>query len=51
MLSKAQGKLDQLEAQRKLVQKDDGYQIKLLDIEYGLLCARLYCLHSLHCYF
>ena len=37
LIDKAQGKLEQLEAQRKLVHKYDDYQSKLLDIEYGLL--------------
>ena len=34
---KAQKKLNQLEAQRKLVHKDDDYQFNLLGIEYELL--------------
>jgi hypothetical protein len=37
LIGKAQGKIDQLEAQRKLVHTDDDYQIKLLDIEYELI--------------
>jgi len=37
LIDKAQGKIEQLEAQRKLVLKDDDYQFRLLDIEYELL--------------
>jgi hypothetical protein len=37
LIGKAQGKIDQLETQRRRVHKYDDYQSKLLDIEYGLL--------------
>ena len=38
LIDKAQGKkLEQLEAQRKLVLKDDDYEFRLLDIEYEIL--------------
>jgi hypothetical protein len=37
LIDKAQGKLNQLEAKRKLVHKDDDLQIKLMDIEYELI--------------
>jgi hypothetical protein len=36
-IDEAQGKLNKLETQRKLVHKDDDYQTKLLGIEYELL--------------
>ena len=37
LIDKAQGKIEQLEAQRKLVLKGDDYEFRLLDIEYELL--------------
>ena len=37
LIDKAQGKIEQLEAQRKLVLKGDDYEFRLLDIEYKLL--------------
>jgi hypothetical protein len=37
LIDKAQRKLEQLEAQRKLVLKDDDYEFRLLDIEYEIL--------------
>ena len=37
LIDKAQRKLEELEAQRKLVLKDDDYEFRLLDIEYEIL--------------
>jgi hypothetical protein len=37
LIEKAQGKIEQLEAQRKLVLKGDDYEFRLLDIEYEIL--------------
>jgi hypothetical protein len=37
LIDKAQGKIEQLEAQRKLVLKGDDYEFRLLDIKYELL--------------